>query len=135
MQAAIDYFTEGKQPGFDLDDALQRLRGGDRALPGAGAFLHGDPAAGRARGQRPVRSCRAHACGVVGGAAGASGAADFCAAREPAALSHAGAAGAGFGGYGAHDTAGGPAAQRPGSSDERLAQAYSLLEASADDGG
>jgi len=26
MQAAIAYFTEGKQPGFDLDAALARLR-------------------------------------------------------------------------------------------------------------
>ncbi len=44
------YFGEGKQPAFDLEAALRRLRASHRGLSGAGAFLRGDPTAGGARG-------------------------------------------------------------------------------------
>jgi DnaJ like chaperone protein len=129
IQAAIGYFTEGKQPGFDLDAALGACAHRSRAISGSGAIFRGDPAAGIACRRWPVGSaaCAAAARGAAAGPVGRR----LRAAGEPAALSPAGvnrwcrrpataraAAGAGGRGMGA------AAAQH-----ERIAQAYSLLEA------
>jgi DnaJ like chaperone protein len=126
IQAAIGYFTEGKQPGFDLDAALARLRASIARNPDltqffveiqlqaslAGNGLSGVP---RARLQRVALLLGLSIGDFVrlesllrfrqGAAMGGAGAGD------------AGAAGAGMGAAAA--------------SNERIAQAYSLLEASA----
>jgi DnaJ like chaperone protein len=39
IQAAIGYFTEGKQPGFDLDTALSRLRAAIASYPDLAQFF------------------------------------------------------------------------------------------------
>jgi DnaJ like chaperone protein len=39
IQAAIEYFTEGKQPGFDLDTALTRLRASIARFPDLAQFF------------------------------------------------------------------------------------------------
>ena len=124
IQAAIGYFTEGKQPGFDLDAALARLRASIAGNPDLAQFFveiqlqaslagNGLSAVPRARLQRVAL--------LLGLSAG-----DF--ARLESLLRFR--QGAAMGGAGDASRAGagrGAAA----ASHERIAQAYSLLEASA----
>jgi DnaJ like chaperone protein len=123
IQAAIGYFTEGKQPQFDLDAALARLRAAIAGYPYLAQFfveiqlqasLAGDglSALPRARLQRVAL--------LLGLSAN-----DF-ARLESLLRFRQGAAmgGAGTGGYG------GAGASAAAASDERIAQAYSLLETS-----
>jgi DnaJ like chaperone protein len=119
VQAAIGYFTEGKQAGFDLDPVLARLRASIAGFPDLAQFFveiqlqaslagNGLSAVPRARLQR------------VALLLGLSGA-DFVRLesllrfRQGAGTAGAGARGAGIG--------------AAASSNERIAQAYSLLEA------
>jgi DnaJ like chaperone protein len=122
IQAAIGYFTEGKQPGFALDAALVRLRASIARYPDLAQFFveiqlqaslagNGLSAVPRARLQR------------VAGLLGLS-ASDF--ARLESLLRFR--QGTGTGGTGG---AGGAGMGAAGSSNERIAQAYSLLEATA----
>jgi DnaJ like chaperone protein len=125
IQAAIGYFTEGKQAQFDLDSALARLRAAISGYPYLAQFfveiqlqasLAGDglSALPRARLQRVAL--------LLGLSAN-----DFARLesllrfRQGATMGGAGA-GAGYGG--------GAGASTATASDERIAQAYSLLEAS-----
>jgi len=129
MQAAIGYFTEGKQPGFDLDAALAQLRASIARTPDLALFFveiqlqasiagNGLSEVPRARLQRVAL--------LLGLSAG-----DFARLeslqrfRQGASMGAGGGAGA-AGGGGAGMGMGAAAA-----SNERVAQAYSLLEASA----
>jgi DnaJ like chaperone protein len=126
VQAAITYFTEGKQPGFELDPALARLRSSIARYPDLAQFFveiqlqaslagNGLSAVPRARLQRVA---------VLLGVSSA----DFVRLesllrfRQGAGMGGAGGAGGGAGGGGA-----GMGAAAAGN--ERIAHAYSLLEA------
>jgi DnaJ like chaperone protein len=131
IQAAIGYFTEGKQPGFDLDTALARLRASIARHPDLAQFFveiqlqaslagHGLSEVPRARLQRVAL--------LLG-----LSAVDFARLesllrfRQGAAMGGAGAgSGAGAGASGAGDAANASAV-----GNERIAQAYSLLEVTA----
>jgi len=129
MQAAIGYFTEGKQPGFDLDALLTRLRTSLAPYPDLAHFFieiqlqaslagNGLSAAPRARMQRvatmlgvsPIDFARLES---------------FLRFRQGAAMGNG--AGAGFAGASDRGSAMGAAAAEA----ERLAQAYALLEGTA----
>jgi DnaJ like chaperone protein len=129
MQAAIGYFTEGKQPGFDLDALLTRLRASLAAYPDLAHFFiemqlqaslagNGLSAVPRARLQRvatmlgvsPNDFARLES---------------FLRFRQGAAMGSG--AGAGFAGAANPGAASGAAAANA----ERLAQAYALLEGTA----
>jgi DnaJ like chaperone protein len=129
IQAAIGYFTEGKQPSFDLDAALAQLRASIARTPDLALFFveiqlqasiagNGLSEVPRARLQRVAL--------LLGLSAG-----DFARLeslqrfRQGASMGAGGGAGA-AGGGGAGMGMGAAAA-----SNERVAQAYSLLEASA----
>jgi DnaJ like chaperone protein len=130
VQAAIGYFGEGKQPGFDLDDLLARLRRSLAPYPELAHFFieiqlqaslagNGLSDVPRARLQRIA--------GVLG-----VNSADF--ARLESFLrfrQNMGAAGAGGAGPGA-GTADPNAAFGAAASKERLTQAYVMLEATAE---
>jgi DnaJ like chaperone protein len=130
VQAAISYFTEGKQPGFDLDGALQRLRASIAPFPDLAQFFveiqlqasisgNGLSQLPRARLQRV-----ALLLGVTAG--------DF-ARLESLLRFRQGMGGAGGGSSdapGAGSTGSGNGMH--GASQERVVQAYSLLEASAE---
>jgi DnaJ like chaperone protein len=127
VQAAIAFFNEGKQPAFDLDDALRRLRGAIRPYPELAHFFMEmqlqAALAGNGLSELPRARLR-RVAGLLG-----LGPAEF--SRLENVLRFRAGAGAGFNSYGAHYTAGGPSGSAQATSAERLAQAYSLLEASA----
>jgi DnaJ like chaperone protein len=129
IQAAIGYFNEGKQPSFDLDAALAQLRASIARTPDLALFFveiqlqasiagNGLSEVPRARLQRVAL--------LLGLSAG-----DFARLeslqrfRQGASMGAGGGAG-GTGGSGAGMGMGAAAAHN-----ERIAQAYSLLEASA----
>jgi DnaJ like chaperone protein len=121
VQAAISYFTEGKQPGFDLDPALARLRTSIARHPDLAQFFveiqlqaslagNGLSAVPRARLQRVAM--------LLG-----LSAADFVRLESLLRFRQ------GTGGGGAAGGMGGAGMGAAASSNERIAQAYSLLEA------
>jgi DnaJ like chaperone protein len=137
MQAAIGYFTEGKQPSFDLDAALARLRASIARTPDLALFFveiqlqasiagNGLSEVPRARLQRVAL--------LLGLSSG-----DFARLesllrfRQGASMGAGAGAGAGSGAGGGAGGAGGSGAGMgsAAASNERIAQAYSLLEASA----
>jgi DnaJ like chaperone protein len=119
IQAAIAYFTEGKQPGFDLDAALARLRASIVRHPDLAQFFVEIQlqASLAGNGLSEVPRSRLQRVALLLGLS----ATDFARLesllrfRQGASMGGAGAAGSG------------PAT----SSNERIAQAYVLLEASA----
>jgi DnaJ like chaperone protein len=122
VQAAIGYFTEGKQPGFDLDPVLARLRASLAGYPDLAQFFveiqlqaslagNGLSAVPRARLQRVAL--------LLGLSAN-----DFVRLESLLRFRQ----GPGMGG-GAGAGAGGAGLGAAASSNERIAQAYSLLEA------
>jgi len=124
IQGAIGYFTEGKQPGFDLEALLTRLRASLGPYPELAHFFieiqlqaalagNGLSAIPRARLQRVATML-----GVT--ATDFARLESFLRFRQGAA-----ARGAGAGGAGGAD----PGATMGAASPERLAQAYALLEA------
>lgn len=125
IQSAINYFTEGKQSDFDVEAALRRLRAAIMPYPDLAYFFMEIQlqAALAGNGLPPlVRARLRHAASVLG-----VGAADF--ARMESLLRFrmgAGAAGgaADGGSYGAR---GGSGPFAGVASEERLAQAYSVL--------
>jgi DnaJ like chaperone protein len=125
MQAAIAYFTEGKQPGFDLDAALGRLRASIARNPDLAQFFVEIQlqASLAGNGLSEVPRARLQRVALLLGLS----ATDF-ARLESLLRFRQGASMGGGGGAGAGSGAGmGTAA----ASNERIAQAYSLLEASA----
>ena len=123
IQAAIGYFTEGKQPGFDLDAQLTGLRASLAAYPDlAHFFIEIQLQASLAgNGLSDVPRARLQRVATVLGVSPN----DF--ARLESILRFRQGAGAAFGsGAGAGATMGATAANA-----ERLAQAYALLEGTA----
>ena len=124
MQAAIGYFTEGKQPGFDLDSALSRLRASIARTPDLAQFFVEIQlqASLAGNGLSQVPRARLQRVALLLGLS----ATDFARLesllrfRQGASMGGPGASGAGAAGMGA-----------AAASNERVAQAYSLLEASA----
>ncbi|HEY1723809.1 MAG TPA: co-chaperone DjlA [Steroidobacteraceae bacterium] len=121
IQAAIGYFTEGKQPDFDLDGALMRLRAAIAGYPYLTQFfveiqLQASLAGG---GLSALPRARLQRVAVLLGLS----ANDF-ARLESLLRFRQGATGGAGTGYG-----GGAAPGAAATSDERIAQAYSLLEA------
>ena len=129
VQAAIDYFNEGKQAGFDVDVALRALRSAIAPYPDLAQFFmeiqlqvalagNGLPPLLRARLKRVAT--------LIGISAG-----DFD--RLESMLRFRMGAGAGaagdFKGYGGYGRAAGDA--HSAADEERLAQAYSVLAADA----
>ena len=124
IQAAIGYFTEGKQPDFNLDAALARLRASIGRYPDLAQFFveiqlqaslagNGLSAVPRARLQRVAL--------LLG-----LSAVDFARLESLLRFRH----GASTGGAGhAAGAGGGPGAGAAATSNERIAQAYSLLGA------
>jgi len=121
VQAAIGYFTEGKQPGFDLDAALARLRASIARHPDLAQFFVEIQlqASLAGNGLSEVPRSRLQRVALLLGLS----ATDF--ARLESLLRFR--QGASMGGAGSGDAGMGAAA----ASIERIAQAYSLLEASA----
>jgi DnaJ like chaperone protein len=135
MQAAIGYFTEGKQPAFDLDAALARLRASIARTPDLALFFveiqlqasiagNGLSEVPRARLQRVAL--------LLGLSAG-----DFARLESLQRFRQGASMGAGAG-AGTGGGTGGPGGSGAGmgmgaavANNERIAQAYSLLEASA----
>jgi DnaJ like chaperone protein len=125
IQAAIGYFTEGKQPGFDLDSALSRLRASIARYPDLAQFfveiqlqasLAGD-------GLSEVPRARLQRVALLLGLS----ATDFARLENLLrfrARASAGGAAPGYGGAGAGSATGAAAG-----SYDWIAQAYSLLEA------
>jgi DnaJ like chaperone protein len=114
MRTAINYFTEGKQPQFDVEEALRRLRGALAPYPDLAYFFMDIQlqAALAGNGLPPlVRARLKRAAAVLG-----VNAADFV--RMESTLRFR----MGAGGYGARADSG-------AASEERLAQAYSVLAA------
>jgi DnaJ like chaperone protein len=122
IQAAIGYFTDGKQPQFDLDGALARLRAAIAGYPYLAQFfveiqLQASLAGG---GLSALPRARLQRVALLLGLS----ANDFARLesllrfRQGATM---GGAGAGYGG--------GAGASTAAASEERMAQAYSLLEA------
>jgi DnaJ like chaperone protein len=126
MQAAIGYFTEGKQPGFDLDSALSRLRASIARTPDLAQFFVEIQlqASLAGNGLSEVPRARLQRVALLLGLS----ATDFARLesllrfRQGASMGGPGASGAGAGAAGMGAAA---------ASNERVAQAYSLLEASA----
>jgi DnaJ like chaperone protein len=124
IQAAIGYFTEGKQPGFDLDPALARLRASIARYPDLAQFFveiqlqaslagNGLSAVPRARLQRVAM--------LLG-----LSAADFVRLESLLRFRQGPGMGAGAGGQTGGAGPGMGAAQMGA---ERISQAYSLLDA------
>jgi len=140
VQAAIGYFTEGKQPGFDLDAALSQLRSALAGYPELAHFFMEIQlqAALAGNGLSDIPRARLMRVAALLGVS----AADFS-WLENALRFRAGAGAGGYGGaeaageaYGAHGQGGEYGAYRgPGgrfdarATAERLAQAYTLLGA------
>ena len=126
IQAAIAYFTEGKQPGFDLDAALARLRTSIARHPDLAQFFVEIQlqASLAGNGLSEVPRSRLQRVALLLGLS----ISDFVRLesllrfRQGAAMGGAGAGAAGTAGAGMGAAA---------ASNERIAQAYSLLEASA----
>ena len=135
MQAAIGYFTEGKQPAFDLDAALARLRASIARTPDLALFFveiqlqasiagNGLSEVPRARLQRVAL--------LLGLSAG-----DFARLeslqrfRQGASMGAGAGAGTGGGTGGPGGSGAGMGMGAAAANNERIAQAYSLLEASA----
>jgi DnaJ like chaperone protein len=124
MQAAIGYFTDGKQPGFDLDSALSRLRASIARTPDLAQFFVEIQlqASLAGNGLSEVPRARLQRVALLLGLS----ATDFARLesllrfRQGASTGGPGASGAGAAGMGA-----------AAAGNERVAQAYSLLEASA----
>ena len=122
--AAIGYFDRGQAAGLRRSTAaLQRLRACDRARILSWRFLRRDPAAGGARRQRPVGTA-ARATAARRRDCWAAPARVRAPREHPALAAERTGAGAG----GGRCQARAATAMRPASA-ERLAQAYSLLEA------
>jgi DnaJ like chaperone protein len=127
MQAAIGYFTEGKQPGFDLDAALGRLRASIARNPDLAQFFVEIQlqASLAGNGLSEVPRARLQRVALLLGLS----ATDFARLesllrfRQGAAMGSSGNSGGGAGS--------GPGMGAAAVSIERVAQAYSLLEASA----
>ncbi|HEY4974132.1 MAG TPA: co-chaperone DjlA, partial [Steroidobacteraceae bacterium] len=124
MQAAIGYFTEGKQPGFDLDSALSRLRASIARMPDLAQFFVEIQlqASLAGNGLSEVPRARLQRVALLLGLS----ATDFARLESLLRFRQGPSMGAG--------SAGGPGAAGMGAasaSTERVAQAYSLLEASA----
>ncbi|MFI4869938.1 MAG: co-chaperone DjlA [Steroidobacterales bacterium] len=126
IQAAIGYFTEGKQPDFNLDAALARLRASIGRYPDLAQFFveiqlqaslagNGFSAVPRARLQRVAL--------LLG-----LSAVDFARLESLLRFRH-GASSGGAGYAGGAGGAGGAGSGAAASSNERIAQAYSLLGA------
>jgi DnaJ like chaperone protein len=126
IQAAIGYFNEGKQPGFELDAALARLRASIARNPDLTQFfveiqLQASLAGG---GFSEVPRARLHRVALLLGLS----ATDFARLESLLRFRQGASMGAGGGGNAGGAGAGlGSAA----ASNERIAQAYSLLEATA----
>jgi DnaJ like chaperone protein len=132
IQAAIGYFNEGKQPSFDLDAALAQLRASIARTPDLALFFveiqlqasiagNGLSEVPRARLQRVAL--------LLGLSAG-----DFARLESLQRFRQGASMGAGGGAGGAGGTGGSGAGMGMGAAaahNERIAQAYSLLEASA----
>ena len=129
IQAAIGYFSEGKQPGFDLDAALARLRASIVRHPDLAQFFVEIQlqASLAGNGLSEVPRARLQRVALLLGLS----ATDFARLesllrfRQGAAMG--GRAGGGNGGAGAGGSGAGMGAA--GASNERIAQAYSLLAA------
>jgi len=128
IQAAIGYFTEGKQPSFDLDAALAQLRASIARTPDLALFFveiqlqasiagNGLSEVPRARLQRVAL--------LLGLSAG-----DFARLESLQRFRQGASMGAG-GGAGGSGGGAGMGMGAAAASNERVAQAYSLLEASA----
>ncbi len=125
IHAAIGYFTEGKQPDFELDGALRRLRSAIAFYPDLAQFFMEIQlqAALAGNGLPPLVRARLKRVGATLGLR----ATDF--ARLESTLRFRMGLGPGAGeGYGAHDPFG-RAAQAGQAHAVRLAQAYSVLGA------
>jgi DnaJ like chaperone protein len=129
IQAAIGYFTEGKQPGFDLDRLLARLRASLGPYPELVHFFIEIQlqAALAGNGLSDVPRARLQRVAGMLGVAPADFARleAFLRFRQGAAMGGNGSAGAGAGAD-PNAAMGAAAASR-----ERLAQAYRMLEATA----
>jgi DnaJ like chaperone protein len=138
IQAAIGYFTEGKQPGFDVDASLSRLRASIARHPDLAQFfveiqLQASIAGG---GFSEVPRARLQRVALLLGLS----ARDFASLenllrfRQRASAAGAGA-GSGYGpgpSYGAGGAAGAGGGMGPGAAgNDLIAQAYNLLEATA----
>jgi DnaJ like chaperone protein len=128
MQAAIGYFTEGKQPGFDLDAALGRLRAAIARNPDLAQFFVEIQlqASLAGNGLSEVPRARLQRVALLLGLS----AADF-ARLESLLRFRQGAAMGGGGNSGGAGAGSGAGIGAAGAGAERVAQAYSLLEASA----
>jgi DnaJ like chaperone protein len=128
IQAAISYFTEGKQPGFDLDAALGRLRASIARNPDLAQFFVEIQlqASLAGNGLSEVPRARLQRVALLLGLS----ATDF--ARLESLLRFRQGPSMGGGGNSAGAGAGSGAGMgAAAASNERVAQAYSLLEASA----
>jgi DnaJ like chaperone protein len=128
IQAAIGYFTEGKQPGFDLDSALGRLRASIARNPDLAQFFVEIQlqASLAGNGLSEVPRARLQRVALLLGLS----ATDFV--RLESLLRFRQGASMGGGGNSAGAGAGNGAGMgAAAASNERVAQAYSLLEASA----
>jgi DnaJ like chaperone protein len=128
IQAAIGYFTEGKQPGFDLDAALGRLRASIARNPDLAQFFVEIQlqASLAGNGLSELPRARLQRVALLLGLS----ATDFARLESLLRFRQGASMGSGgnTGGAGAGSGAGmGSAA----ASNERIAQAYSLLEVSA----
>ena len=127
IQAAISYFTEGKQPGFDLDAALGRLRASIARNPDLAQFFVEIQlqASLAGNGLSEVPRARLQRVALLLGLS----ATDFARLESLLRFRQGASMGGGgnSGGAGAGSGAGMGAAA---ASNERVAQAYSLLEAS-----
>jgi DnaJ like chaperone protein len=127
MQAAIGYFTEGKQPGFDLDAALGRLRASIARNPDLAQFFVEIQlqASLAGNGLSEVPRARLQRVALLLGLS----AVDF--ARLESLLRFRQGAAMGGGNSGGAGPGSGAGIGAAGAGAERVAQAYSLLEASA----
>ncbi|HEX2790043.1 MAG TPA: co-chaperone DjlA [Steroidobacteraceae bacterium] len=127
IQAAIGYFTEGKQPGFDLDSALSRLRASIARYPDLAQFfveiqlqasLAGD-------GLSEVPRARLQRVALLLGLS----ATDFARLENLLRFRARASAGGAAPGYGTGGAGAGSATGAAAGSYDWIAQAYSLLEA------
>lgn len=123
MHSAMNYFTEGKQPGFDVEAALRQLRSAIMAYPDLAYFFMEIQlqAALAGNGLPPLVRAR------LGRAASLLGVSQMDFARMESLLRfRMGAGPAGAGSFGAR---GGNGAFAGVAAEQRLAQAYSVLAA------
>jgi len=129
VQAAIGYFTEGKQPGFDLDAALARLRATIARNPDLAQFFVEIQlqASLAGNGLSQVPRARLQRVALILGLS----ASDFARLESLLRFRQGASTGAGAGGGAGGGTGGGPGFGAAAAGAERIAQAYSLLEVSA----